>query len=56
MSAKAMTAEELALLYPNLQFSAYEHEGTFFEVGESIISVYAKTEYYSKKLAVGVEE
>ncbi|MCV3215716.1 VWA domain-containing protein [Plectonema radiosum NIES-515] len=56
MSAKAMTAEELALLYPNLQFSAYEQEGTFFEVGESIISVYAQTEYYSKKITVGVEE
>lgn len=56
MSAKAMTAEELALLYPNLQFSAYEQEGTFFQVGESIISVYAKTEYYSKKITVGMEE
>jgi Mg-chelatase subunit ChlD len=56
MSAKAMTAEELASLYPNLQFSAYEQEGTFFEVGESIISVYAQTEYYSKKITVGVEE
>ncbi len=56
MSAKAMTAEELALLYPNLQFSANEQEGTFFQVGESIISVYAKTEYYTKRVAVGVEE
>ncbi len=56
MSAKAMTAEELALLYPNLQFSAYEQEGTFFEVGESIISVYAQIEYYTKKVAVCIEE
>ncbi|MBD2609219.1 VWA domain-containing protein [Scytonema hofmannii FACHB-248] len=56
MSAKAMTAEELALLYPNLQFSKDEQEGTFFQIGESIISVYTKTEYYSKKLVVGVEE
>lgn len=56
MSAKAMTAEELAVKYPNLQFSAYEQEGTFFQVGESIISVYAQTEYYSKKITVGVEE
>ncbi|MGV0029437.1 hypothetical protein, partial [Phormidesmis priestleyi] len=56
MSAKAMTAEELAVKYPNLQFSANEQEGTFFEVGESIISVYAQIEYYSKKVAVGVED
>jgi von Willebrand factor type A domain len=56
MSAKAMTAEELALLYPNLQFSANEQEGTFFQVGESIISVYAQIEYYTKKVAVCIEE
>ena len=55
MLAKAMTAEEVAVKYPNLQFSSSEQEGTFFIVGESIISVYAKTEYYSKKVAVGVE-
>ncbi|AFY31164.1 vWA domain-containing protein [Calothrix sp. PCC 7507] len=56
MSATAMTAEELAAQYPNLQFSKDEQEGTFFIVGDSIISVYAKNEYYTKKVAVGVEE
>ncbi|MFH7028052.1 MAG: VWA domain-containing protein [Heteroscytonema crispum UTEX LB 1556] len=56
MEAKAMTADEVASKYPNLQFSKDEQDGTFFEVGDSIISVYAKTEYYSKKVAVGVEE
>jgi Mg-chelatase subunit ChlD len=56
MQAKASTADELAAKYPNLQFSKDEQEGTFFEVGESILSVYAKTEYYTKKVAVGVEE
>ena len=55
MEAKAMTAEEIANKYPNLQFSKDEQEGTFFEVGESIISVYAKTEYYTKKVLVAVE-
>ena len=52
MSAKAMTADELAAKYPNLQFSKSEQEGTFFVVGDTVISVYAQTEYYSKKLAV----
>jgi hypothetical protein len=56
MEAKAMTVEEISGKYPNLQFSKDEQEGTFFEVGESIISVYAKTEYYSKKVAVVVED
>ncbi|WP_017316797.1 vWA domain-containing protein [Mastigocladopsis repens] len=56
MEAKASTAEEIAAKYLNLQFSKDEIEGTFFEVGESIVSVYAKTEYYTKKVVVGVEE
>lgn len=56
MATPAMTAEELAAKCPNLQFSKYEQEGTFFVVGDSIISVYAQTEYYSKKVAVGVED
>jgi hypothetical protein len=47
MEAKAMNFEEIACKYPNLKFSKDEQEGTFFEVGESIISVYAKTKYYS---------
>ncbi len=48
MSAKAMTAEEAAAKYPNLQFSKNEQQGTFFAVGDSIIGIYTKTEYYSK--------
>lgn len=56
MNAKAMTADELAVKYPNLQFSKDEQEGTFFEVGNTIISVYAKDEYYSKKIPVAVED
>ncbi|MCC5655930.1 hypothetical protein LC608_02795 [Nostoc sp. XA010] len=52
MNVKPMTAEETAAKYPNLQFSKDEQEGTFFAVGDSIISIYAKTEYYSKKVAI----
>ena len=49
ISAKAMTADELATKYPHLQFSKHEQEGTFFEVGNTIISIYPQTECYSKK-------
>ncbi|RCJ41362.1 hypothetical protein A6769_00080 [Nostoc punctiforme NIES-2108] len=52
MEAKAMTADEAAAKYPNLQFSKDEQEGTFFAVGGSIISIYTKTEYYSKTVAI----
>ena len=55
MEAKAMTADEAAAKYPSLQFSKDEHEGTFFAVGDSILSIYAKTEYYSKLISVGVD-
>jgi Mg-chelatase subunit ChlD len=46
--AKAETAAELRARYPNLQFSAEEQEGTFFEVGDTIISVCAVNEYFSR--------
>ncbi|MEA5549486.1 hypothetical protein VB713_00575 [Anabaena cylindrica UHCC 0172] len=49
ISATAMTADQLAAKYPHLQFSKHEEEGTFFEVGDTVISIYTQTEYYSKK-------
>ncbi|MCX7595433.1 MAG: hypothetical protein N2235_17070 [Fischerella sp.] len=55
MNAKAMTAQEVAAQYPHLQFSRDEEEGTFFVVGNSIISVYKQIEYYSKNVPVTVE-
>ncbi|WP_353932160.1 vWA domain-containing protein [Okeanomitos corallinicola TIOX110] len=48
MNAQAMTADELGSKYPHLQFAKSEQEGTFFVVGDTVISVYAETEYYSK--------
>jgi hypothetical protein len=48
MEAKAVSADVLAQKYPELAFSKDEKEGTFFEVGDTIISVYAKTEYFSR--------
>ena len=41
MDAKAVSADVLAL-------SKDEKEGTFFEIGGTILSVYAKTEYFSR--------
>ncbi|MEA5620441.1 hypothetical protein VB711_21725 [Cronbergia sp. UHCC 0137] len=55
MTARKMTANELAAKYPHLQFSKHEQEGTFFVVSDSIISVYPQTEYYSKKSFVNPE-
>ncbi|TAF08186.1 MAG: VWA domain-containing protein, partial [Nostocales cyanobacterium] len=48
MNAQGMTADELSSKYPHLQFGKDEQEGTFFIFGETVISVYAETEYYSK--------
>ncbi|MCP6763107.1 MAG: hypothetical protein NHB32_31015 [Fischerella sp. CENA71] len=56
MNAKQITAEELATKYPCLQFSKDEKEGRFFLVGDSIVSVYATKEYYSKQTATMVEK
>lgn len=47
MEAKAATADEIGSKYGNLQFSKDEQEGMFFEVGDCLISVYAKNEYFT---------
>jgi hypothetical protein len=38
--------------YPDLSLSKDETEGTFFEVGDAILSVYAKREYFSRGAGV----
>jgi Mg-chelatase subunit ChlD len=48
VDAKAQSADVLAGKYPDLAFSKDEKEGTFFEVGDTILSVYAETEYFSR--------
>lgn len=50
INAQAMTADELGSKYADLQFSKSEQEGTFFVFGDTVISVYAQTEYFSKTL------
>jgi hypothetical protein len=46
--AKALSAEQLQAKYAELALSKDEKEGTFFELGDTILSVYAKTEYFSR--------
>jgi Mg-chelatase subunit ChlD len=48
LNARAETAAELRDRHPNLHLTAAEREGTFFEVGDTILSVYAVSEYYSR--------
>ena len=50
IDAKAQSADMLAQKYPELAFSKDEKEGTFFEIGDTILSVYAKTEYFSRDM------
>ncbi len=49
MDIQGQTADVIGAKYPDLQFSKDEREGMFFEVGNTIISVYAKNEYYTVK-------
>jgi hypothetical protein len=47
LNVKALTAKQLKAKYPELAISKDEQDGMFFEFGETILSVYAKTEYFS---------
>ncbi len=47
LDAKAQTAKQLRAKYSDLAISKDEQDGMFFELGETILSVYAKIEYYS---------
>ncbi len=49
LDANGLTADELSAKYPDLNLSKDEREGMFFEVGDYILSVYAKNEYYSTR-------
>ena len=54
MEGKVMSAIQLAAKYPNLSFSKDEGEGLFLEVGDSLIGIYEKVEYCSRKDSVEV--
>ena len=47
MEAKVITAEKISSTYPNLKISKRERDGTFFVVGNTVISVYPENEYYT---------
>jgi Mg-chelatase subunit ChlD len=48
IEAKAQTAEEITAKYPDLALSKDEQDGLFFEVGQAIITVYSKSEDFSR--------
>jgi Mg-chelatase subunit ChlD len=48
METRALTAEQLTARYPDLVVSKDEQEGMFYEIGDTIVSVYAETEYFSR--------
>ena len=48
IQAPAQTAGQLSAKYPELDFANDELDGLFFEIGDTILSVYATNEYYSK--------
>jgi len=47
MNSVAMSAEELVSKYPNLTLTKAEKEGTFFDIGGVILSVYASKAYFT---------
>lgn len=53
IATRALTAEEITAKYPDLALSKDEQEGLFFEVGNSILTVFAKTEYFTRERSVG---
>jgi len=52
LSATMIAHQELAVKYPDLQFSKHQQKGTFFLVGDSIISIYPQVEYTSRKMPI----
>ncbi len=48
----AMTADALMAKYPTVGLSEAQREGTFFEVGATILAVYTKVAYYSTPAGV----
>jgi hypothetical protein len=49
IDAQALTARALRSQYPELQLSRDEEEGTFFVLGDTVLSVYPTREYYTVK-------
>ena len=52
IEAKAKSAEEITTKYPDLAPSKDESEGLFFVIGDALLTVFAKTEYFSRDKTV----
>lgn len=48
-SPKALSADDAKAAYPDLSIGKSESDGTFFDVGGVILSVYPKAEYFSTR-------
>ncbi len=48
VAVKAQSADQISNKYPDLALSKDEREGTFFEIGDVLLTVYAKTEDFSR--------
>lgn len=46
-NARAMTAEQVKQKYPKLKIGSSEAEGTFYEVGDTVLCIYVEAEYFS---------
>ncbi|MCU0705784.1 MAG: VWA domain-containing protein [Fimbriiglobus sp.] len=51
IDVKAQTADQISNKYPDLTLSKDEREGTFFEIGDVLLTVYATTEDFSRETA-----
>jgi hypothetical protein len=47
LDAKGLSADELEAKITGLKLTKDERDGTFFVVGDMVISLYAKNEYFS---------
>jgi hypothetical protein len=52
IDVKAKTADEMEAKYPELAMSKDEREGMFYEIGDTILTVYASVEYFSREKTV----
>jgi hypothetical protein len=50
LDVKAQTADQISAKYPDLALSKDEREGTFFEIGDTLLTVYAKTEDFTREV------
>lgn len=50
LDVPAQTADQISAKYPDLALSKDEREGTFFEIGDTLLTVYAKTEDFTREV------